>query len=279
NNQITTAVEEISGGIEGQALDSQSCLSQMDALSGKIAVVNANLICIQSLTDQMKNMISQGIGTMENLTKQSDATNQITKHVVDNVASLETKTKSIRDIIQTMNDIADQTNLLSLNASIEAARAGDAGRGFAVVATEIRKLANKSMNSANEVRTVLGEITKQTSDTVITAKEAENVVSLQNETVNHTIDAFHNINSGIETLIENLSVIGSNMQNMENARQGTLSAIENISAISEETLATSAGIENTVKEQFDSVSSLEEAAKELGENSKDLDNAINMFKI
>jgi methyl-accepting chemotaxis protein len=203
----------------------------------------------------------------------------ISKYVVSNIKALEDKTKSISEIIQVINDISDQTNLLSLNASIEAARAGEVGKGFAVVATEIRKLANKSMTAANEIREVIDQITKQTKDTVKTAKEAESVVSLQNDAVSHTIDAFRNMNSGIERLIENLSVIGTNMKNMEAAREGTLLAVENISAISEETLATSSTIENTVHEQSKFVSTLEEAANELGENAKDLNEAINIFRI
>jgi methyl-accepting chemotaxis protein len=278
-SNITQAVDEIGNGIEGQAEDAQSCLTQMDELSHKISIVYTNLSEIESLTEGMKEMIGNGIITMEKLTKQSDATNNITKYVVSNIAALELKTKSISDIVQVINEISDQTNLLSLNASIEAARAGDAGKGFAVVATEIRKLATKSMTAANEIKGVIDEIMKQTADTVLTAKEAESVVSMQNDAVVQTTSAFRNMNSGVESLITNLSVIATNMKNMETAREGTLSAVENISSISEETLATSCTIEDTVHEQAKSVFTLEEAANEMGANAKDLNEAISIFKI
>lgn len=216
---------------------------------------------------------------MEELSRQSEATNNITKYVVDNITALEAKSYSIDRIIKVINEIADQTNLLALNASIEAARAGETGRGFSVVADEIRKLAEQSVQAANEIREVIEEITKQTSETVITAREAENIVEKQNHIVDNTIQSFHNMNSGVEKLISSLTVISQNMKNMDSARTGTLNAVESISAIAEETLATSDMVEDTVNTQNTSVKALEDASKVLGENAKELNEAINLFRV
>ncbi|MDF2586213.1 MAG: methyl-accepting chemotaxis sensory transducer [Anaerocolumna sp.] len=279
SSNITNAINEIGHGIAGQAEDSQNCLAQMDSLSQKITTVNENLTEIEHVTDDTKSMINQGITTMEQLAKQSDATNKITKYVVDNITALEIKSHSISKIIQVINEIASQTNLLALNASIEAARAGEAGRGFAVVADEIRKLAEQSVNAANDIKKVIEDISHQTSDTVSTAKEAENIVSKQNSIVDMTIHTFQSMNDGVEKLLANLITISQNMNNMDSARVGTLSAVESISAISEETLAASDTVEETVGSQTESVKALEEASKILGENAKELTDAINMFRI
>ncbi len=279
SGNISNSINEIGNGISVQAQDSQNCLLQMDELSQKITVVNENLDEIERVTDNTKHMISQGITTMEELSRQSEATNHITKYVVDNITALETKSYSIGRIIQVINEIADQTNLLALNASIEAARAGDAGRGFSVVADEIRKLAEQSIQAANEIRKVIEEITNQTSETVSTAREAENIVEKQNSIVENTILSFHNMNSGVEKLISSLTVIGQNMKNMDSARTGTLNAVESISAIAEETLAASDMVEDTVNTQNTSVKALEDASSVLGENAKELNEAINLFRI
>lgn len=279
SNSISTAISEIGAGIAGQAQDSQSCLMQMDELSNKITTVNQNLIEIEKVVDDYKDMISNGIKTMEELSKQSDATNSITNFVVQNISKLEEKSRSIVSIIQVINEIADQTNLLALNASIEAARAGEAGRGFSVVADEIRKLAEQSMRSANEIAKVIAEISSQTSETVQTAKRAEDIVKSQNNIVNTTIETFNNMNQGVEQLVRSIDIISNNMKNMDGARVGTLNAIESISAISEETLASSDMVDESVHNQSKSVEALENASKTLGENAKELTEAIKLFRI
>lgn len=279
SESISTAIFEIGHGISGQADDSQDCLTQMDELSKKINIVHDNIGEIGKETENTKGLILQGIGTMEDLIKQSQATNDITNNVVNNISMLAEKSKSIKNIIQVINEIADQTSLLSLNASIEAARAGDAGRGFAVVADEIRKLSDESMKAANEIEKVVEEIMQQTRDTSATAKKAESIVDMQSKSVDTTIATFKNMNIGIEHLVASLDMIDESMKNMDNARVVTLSSVESISAISEETLASSNSVDETVGLQTDSVAALEKASQILNENAKELNDAINNFKL
>lgn len=279
SSNISTAIDEIGNGISVQAQDSQNCLIQMDELSNKITIVYKNLEEMERVTLNAKELINQGISTMEDLSEQSEATNRITKYVMENVTALENKSFSIERIIQVINEIADQTNLLALNASIEAARAGEAGRGFSVVADEIRKLAEQSIQAAGEIRKVIEEIAKQTSDTVETAREAEYIVEKQDKIVENTILTFQNMNDGVEKLISSLNVISHNMKNVDSTRTSTLSAVESISAISEETLAASETVEDTVNTQNQAVKALEDASRVLGDNSKELNEAINMFRL
>lgn len=276
---ISSAVSEIEQGIAHQAEDAQNCLLQMDELSKKIQIVNSNVSEIVEIADNTRSMIQNGLGTMDELSARSTSTTEITQKVVESIRVLEEKSASIVKFVDVINEISEETSLLSLNASIEAARAGDAGRGFAVVAEEIRKLADGSMNAANEIQKVVQEIVEQTKGTVSTAKEAEGIVSVQTGIVDKTIEAFNNMNTSVEALVSSLRGVGSSVSSMEEERRDTLRAIESISAASEETAASAAIVNDSVQSQLSVVDDLKAASGDLEERSADLERAINVFKI
>lgn len=279
SNNISSAIGEIDMGIGQQAEDAQNCLIKMDGLSKKIELVKNDIIDISGVVETTKQIVGKGIGTMDKLTDQSVSTSNITQEVVKDVKALEVKSASIEQFIGIINDIASQTSLLSLNASIEAARAGEAGRGFAVVAEEIRKLAEGSASAANEIQNLVSEIKKQTAGTVSTAMKAEGVVKGQAEIVENTIDAFENINKQVDNLFAYLDHVENNVKDMDEERRDTLSAIESISAVSEETAASSSVVNDTVKDQLYSTNELNEACGDLENNAQVLNEAINLFKI
>ena len=197
---ITTSISDVEQGIVMQAKDAENCLTRMDDLSKKIGVVSENTGKIADIADVTKSTVSDGLATIDTLQDKVKATTQVTAEVISNIEDLEKASQSIANIVGAINDIADETSLLSLNASIEAARAGDAGRGFAVVAESIRKLAEQSLNSVNEIRNIVGKIQKQTVDTVEVAKQAELIVNSQEEALKATIDVFHDIDKHVSDL-------------------------------------------------------------------------------
>ena len=192
---------------------------------------------------------------------------------------LEVKSMSIEKFVGVINDIASQTSLLSLNASIEAARAGEAGRGFAVVAEEIRKLADGSMSAAGEIQRVVLGIKEQTEGTVASTVKAQSVIEEQANIVAKTKEAFDNMNDSVEALLEKLKDVAMNVTDMNNSREVTLNAIESISAVSEETAASSSVVNDTVLSQKNSAQTLEAAAKDLEQRTEELKEALSFFKI
>ena len=276
---ITSSIAEIEQGIVTQAQDAENCLTRMDDLSKKIGVVSDNAGKIANVADATKQIVSNGLETIQELKDKAKATTKVTAEVISNIQDLEEASQSIAKIIGAINDIADETSLLSLNASIEAARAGDAGRGFAVVADSIRKLAEQSLNSVNEIKGIVGKIQKQTVDTVEVAKQAEVIVNSQEDALKNTIDVFKDIDKHVSGLADNLSEISNGIDDMDIAKRDTLSAIESISAVSEETASAVTEVNEAATKQLEAVKKLNNESEELINHSEDLVEAINKFTI
>ncbi len=276
---ISTAMNEIEQGINQQAKDAEECLLQMDNLSKKIELVSENTKEIGQIADSTKNSIKQGTVITDELNQQTQSTIETTNQIITEIEKLAEKSSSINKIINVINDIANQTNLLSLNASIEAARAGEHGKGFAVVASEIRTLAEQSKNSVNDIKKIIGSIQEDTGHAVEIAKKAEKVVKLQESAVKNTTDSYQNIDESVEKLVVFLKYITDNVGNIEAARVSTLAAIENISAVLEEIAASTNNVNQTSTDQLSSVETLNEAAGKLNKNAGHLVQEVKKFTV
>jgi Methyl-accepting chemotaxis protein len=276
---ISTAMNEIEAGVMQQAKDAEECLQQMDNLSHKIEQMSNTTSAIGKIAEGTKKSIQEGTLVTGKLNSQTKSTIEITTNIVRGIEDLAEKSMSIGSIINVINEISNQTNLLSLNASIEAARAGEVGKGFAVVANEIRNLADQTKHSVNDIKNIIEAIQGNTKTLVITAKEAENVMVLQDSAVKDTTDSYLGINTSVDNLMGHLKNIVEDVNNIEAARASTLGAIENISAVLEEIAASTNNVNQTSQNQLVSVETLNQAAGDLNNNSQQLVNAVSKFTV
>lgn len=279
SENIIGSLKEIDMGVSRQAKDSQDCLHQMDALSQSIQSIGGDIEQAQETSRMTGEIIKRSISTMEALTAQSKATTRITEQVKQDVYILDKKSAVIGGFVDTINEIAGQTNLLSLNASIEAARAGEAGKGFAVVAEEIRKLADGSKAAANEIQKIVVEISRQTGETVETAQKAETIVGEQADTVARTREDFSGVSSCTEQMMKHISMIAESIGSIDEKRNETLTAIASISTVAEQTAAVSSNVSQIATGQKDVVESLKAASGELKSKMNELEEALAMFKV
>ncbi len=276
---ISCTIDEIEKGVVQQASDTEQSLEQMTGLSNKINEVYDSTYKIEQIANETKDIVGKGIVIVDELNNKSKATANITDIVITDIEALEQQSHHIEEFVNIINEIAAQTNLLSLNASIEAARAGDAGKGFAVVAQEIRKLADQSMDAVKKIQNLVNTIGDRTRNTVVSAKQAESIVKSQTEALDKAVGAFEDINEHVIYLVNNLDNITFGIKEIENAKEDTLGAIRSISAVAQQTAASSEEVGATINNQVGSVEHLSNSATELAENAKKLEEAIRLFRI
>jgi len=276
---ISSAVTDIEQGVTQQAVDAENCLLLMSGLAEKINKLYEGIHNIEQIAKVTETIVGGGITAVETLGIKAKDTTMVTRTVIEDIENLAIESKAISGIIETINEIAQETNLLSLNASIEAARAGEAGRGFSVVASEIRKLADQSLKASDEIAIIIQHIESQTEKTVNTARYSESIVISQESALESTVNSFADINKHVENLTGSLEQIVSGVEGIEQAKNDTLRAIESISATSQETAAATEELSVTADNQLQEVNKLNDVVSQLNENAESLQEAIRMFKI
>ena len=275
----TAATQQLSASLENTNNTVDNVYKEVKHINDIVEAIALQITETLQMSKKVKldadDMCNNAQQAYENGKQELDSTRLSVEHAIDSLNEL----SKINQLATEILSIANKTNLLSLNASIEAARAGEAGRGFAVVASEIRKLAEQSVNSANEIQKIIGTINDKTNDTVRIAKKAEDVVEVQGESLENAEKVFAQIQSRFEELLSNLNEITGGIDTIAEAKSVTIDSIQSISAVSEETAASSEEVTETANRQLGAVEGLNTAAEDLLTNARHLSEAIDLFKI
>ena len=275
---IIQAIDEINDGITKQSEHAEECVRKTDTLSEEIQNVSSIAGQVEGLVSEAENMINHGMQMVQTLGERATKTTDVTIKVETSIEELKKESEIINEFVETITDISEQTNLLSLNASIEAARAGEAGRGFAVVAEEIRKLADHSAEAAGEIQNNVTHITDQTVNSVENAKQARNMVALQTEAVQEVVGVFDDMNQCMQKLFDALKEIVSSTEQADKEREDTLAAVKNISDIIAETAEGTKLVQSVAAKLQENVDTMNQTAQSLGDNMNDLKSEISVFK-
>lgn len=278
-NEVALAITQVAEGTVKQAESINLAVSEVNELSERLEEIKKMSDEISSKTKETEKCGNTGIVLMKNLSEKTDKTLDNAKNIRDRFINMIDRMGRINEMSNAISDITEQTNLLSLNASIEAARAGDAGKGFSVVAEEIRKLAEKSRKAADEIKQIVKEIEVVSTETDKTLKENNVILKNQNDVVNKTEMMFKEIISAIITMVIQAEKIDYKVNQIEENRNNVSSKINEIQIVSESTASSAEEVTASIEELIATMTEMNLFAEGLNDISKQLNDEIGGFKI
>ncbi|TCT13824.1 methyl-accepting chemotaxis sensory transducer with Cache sensor [Natranaerovirga pectinivora] len=274
--EIQKAVESVAEGANEQSKEIEKSVTLVTELASKINLVVNDIKVINSDSDNVRKITDKGIETANILIAKNDEANAITEEVVNAMSELNKYVQDIEKIIRILNNISEETKLLSLNASIEAARVGEAGRGFAVVANEVSKLATQSSQSTKEIEAVIARILDQSKKSVEAVKKSEEINAQQYEAVHGSSNSFNDIKVSTNEFIQKLKGVLVYIEEMNSFKESVEESMYTMASVSQMTAASTEEVTASIEEQnstldeiTNDILTLEEKAEELTKILKD----------
>lgn len=277
--QVDRAVQEIAEGATGQAQETQKATENILTMGNMVESANTEIEELRKEARTMREAGEEAGQTMDQLGKINRQAIESIEVIYHQTHTTNDSALKIREATNLITDIAEETNLLSLNASIEAARAGDQGRGFAVVASQIQKLAEQSNESARQIEEIINALIRDSEEAVGTMDTVKGVMEQQSENVEKTGKIFGDVQSGITRTIEGIRTIAEQIEQLDTARGNVVDVVQNLTAIAQENAASTEETSASVSEVGNIVIQISENAQRLKNIADSLENDMKEFRL
>ncbi|MBE3646044.1 methyl-accepting chemotaxis protein [Paenibacillus polymyxa] len=277
--EMTSGINEIAVGASEQASLTEATSRETMALSDTIEKVNVRNKKMTSLSSEAEIVLRGGMDKVKKLQDHNHQTTEANQLVVQHIEGLAEQMLTISTIVQTINEVSEQTKLLALNASIEAARAGESGKGFAVVATEIRKLSTMTYESTERINTTIARLKAEVSQTLQVMNQTEVIISEQSLIVQESGTVFESIMDMLKEIISSIQEMDGDIGQMNVSRKQVISSIIKISDVARDAASATEEISSASNDQSQAYSHLHSAAEQLKQSSQQVSEMISRFRI
>ncbi len=267
---VTSAVGEIAQGISDTSNNIQIQTHLTDDIQNIITTTSDLSQNMGKISDETARSVSDGIDIVERLYQNAGVSQVNGDNAYNTMLDLKEKSKQIQLVTEIISGISEQTNLLSLNASIESARAGEAGRGFAVVADEIRKLAAQSKDSVNDIDKIIHELQERADHSVEAVVKMNQVSAEQNELIMKTKKIFDQTILKMNDVNQNAISVNASINQILTSNNQIVDSISNISAVSQQTTANAEEVSAMTHKNIEQSKQAKQLVTELIETSQEM---------
>lgn len=277
--QVECAVSSITGNISEQAQSTKSTTDNIVLMGEQIGITSSEVNLLNQNADLMRKSSEQATTTIQQLRQINTEVENSIETINRQIHLTNDSAQKIRAATEIIASIADETNLLSLNASIEAARSGESGRGFAVVAAQIQKLAEQSNNSSRAIEKITNDLINNSAETVAIMSNVHEIISSQSQNMIETEQIVAEVMSGIGTSLERIEQIESSTVMLEDSRNRIVQAVEGLSEIAQQNAASTQETCAQTVEVSNTFAEIEASAKQLMDIAEDLSNTMKYFRL
>ncbi|AWI05413.1 methyl-accepting chemotaxis protein [Clostridium drakei] len=279
SQSVAEAINEIAKGTSSQSQDLVNVTDILNDFSNKLSRMVNEIQVVDSKSREISLMAEESSTEMNGLNQSVTKVSNSFKTFNGKIVGLGKSINEINEIINIINSIAEQTNLLALNAAIEAARAGESGKGFAVVADEIRKLAEQSQVSAEDISKLISEISQNTDTIVKDSSDMDGELINQVKIIESSIVSFKSIIEAVSEVIPKIEVVKNSAEDIESDKNTILNRVNDVSSVSLDVSATSQEISASSQEMNATTEEVAASSQVLSNMTKEMVDEVNKFKV
>jgi len=268
--QISSSIGQVAKGAQAQVISINEMATGISQLSGSIEDVSESATIVAGAVDIASGIANKGKGTVEETVTGMQRIKETVLSSANKIQTLGEKSKQIGEIIEVIDDIAEQTNLLALNAAIEAARAGEHGKGFAVVADEVRKLAERSARATGEIADLIKGIQDETMEAVAAMEKGTQEVEVGSELAANAGTVIEEMMGSIKQVVAQIAAVSKSAEQMAHTSDLALKAVDHIASIAQENSAIAEEVSSSSSRVVNAVNSIAASSQESAASAEEV---------